>query len=415
MDHPAVSQPVPAFAGFVLDDARGALRRPDGTEQALRPKTFALLAFLAARRGRVVSRDALLDAIWPDVTVGDESLTQCVGEARRALGAGHAGMLRTLPKRGYILDAAAEPAAAMPAAARRDMLRAVVATVPVIVAGAALGSFGLPGARAPAQDRAQALGLLNEGRAWAERDRRPAARLAQRELFRRAVAADATLAPAWAHLAITHTDMIARGHSLDPAEDLRLAAQSVEHAIALAPAEAELVMALAHLRRLQPDRMEDAVAAFRRLLTLAPARHAARANLGWTLTLAGHAGEGADEVAAALALAPPEHASRPVWTYFLGMIELFLAREGNGEAPLRRALRELGAGGNAAPVLGLAAALALNGTLPPAERLVRDLRARRPTLCIAELREDVLWHSRSPVFLAQRERLFEGLAAAGLG
>ena len=43
-------------------------------------------------------------AIWPDVFVTDDSITQCVGEIRRALGEEGVGMLRTLPKRGYLLD-----------------------------------------------------------------------------------------------------------------------------------------------------------------------------------------------------------------------------------------------------------------------------------------------------------------------
>jgi DNA-binding winged helix-turn-helix (wHTH) protein len=35
-----------------------------------------------------VSRDALLAAVWPDVTVGDDSLTQVIRKLRKALGAG---------------------------------------------------------------------------------------------------------------------------------------------------------------------------------------------------------------------------------------------------------------------------------------------------------------------------------------
>ena len=51
-------------------------------------------------------------AVWPDVTVTDESLTQCVHDLRRALGAHGAGLLRTVPRRGYVLDIAGMPSPA---------------------------------------------------------------------------------------------------------------------------------------------------------------------------------------------------------------------------------------------------------------------------------------------------------------
>lgn len=115
---PRVSRPEPAvacrFGGFALDPGRGTLRRPDGSEAGLRPKTAEVLRFLAGRAGQVVAREALMEAVWPGVVVGDDSITQCVAEIRRALGEAGAELLRTLPKRGYLLavEAPAEAAAA---------------------------------------------------------------------------------------------------------------------------------------------------------------------------------------------------------------------------------------------------------------------------------------------------------------
>src|SRR3954469_24396682 len=94
------------FGGFVFDPVRGVLRQPRGFETVLRPKAAGLLHHLARHAGQVVGREALLDAIWPGVSVTDDSITQCVTEIRRALGAEGAALLRTLPKRGYLLDAA---------------------------------------------------------------------------------------------------------------------------------------------------------------------------------------------------------------------------------------------------------------------------------------------------------------------
>jgi class 3 adenylate cyclase/tetratricopeptide (TPR) repeat protein len=90
------------LAGFRLDVGCGSLLGSDGAALALRPKTFDLLTYLFQNHGRIVSRDELLEAVWPGVFVTDDSLTQCVAEIRRALGPDGADLLWTVPKRGYI-------------------------------------------------------------------------------------------------------------------------------------------------------------------------------------------------------------------------------------------------------------------------------------------------------------------------
>ena len=97
------------FGNLVLDVARGSLRDGDGAEVALRPKSLDLLVALARNPGRIMSRDELFDAVWPDVTVTEDSITQCVREARRAIGDPEGRILRTIVKRGYCLDVAVEP------------------------------------------------------------------------------------------------------------------------------------------------------------------------------------------------------------------------------------------------------------------------------------------------------------------
>ena len=78
------------FDRFTLDLARGALLASDGAELPLRPKSFALLRLLVENAGHLLGRDAIMAAIWPDVFVTDDCITQCVGEIRRALGDGGA-------------------------------------------------------------------------------------------------------------------------------------------------------------------------------------------------------------------------------------------------------------------------------------------------------------------------------------
>jgi len=93
------------FDRFTLDTARGALS--DGAcEIILRPKTAAVLAHLLLHAGEVVSRGMLLDAVWPGIAVTDDSVTQCISEIRHALGEAGPRLLRTLPRRGYLLDTA---------------------------------------------------------------------------------------------------------------------------------------------------------------------------------------------------------------------------------------------------------------------------------------------------------------------
>jgi TolB-like protein/tetratricopeptide (TPR) repeat protein len=45
-----------------------------------------------------------MHAVWPDVVVSDESLTKCVSEIRAALGSGGQQVVKTVPRRGYLLD-----------------------------------------------------------------------------------------------------------------------------------------------------------------------------------------------------------------------------------------------------------------------------------------------------------------------
>ncbi|MGG5821070.1 winged helix-turn-helix domain-containing protein [Falsiroseomonas sp. HW251] len=95
----------------VLDPARGALRDEAGLEIALRPKSWDMLLVLARHAGRVLSKDELLDAVWPGIHVTEDSLVQAVRDIRRAIGDAEGRVLRTVAKRGYLLDIAEAAAA----------------------------------------------------------------------------------------------------------------------------------------------------------------------------------------------------------------------------------------------------------------------------------------------------------------
>jgi DNA-binding winged helix-turn-helix (wHTH) protein len=117
-------QPI-VFGRFRLDFQNERLTR-DGQAVHLRPKAFAMLAHLAASAGRLVTKDQLLESLWPDVFVGDSALKTCMREIRDALGddARQPAFIETAHRRGYRfiarVDAVApgqptEPSSAPPA------------------------------------------------------------------------------------------------------------------------------------------------------------------------------------------------------------------------------------------------------------------------------------------------------------
>ncbi len=96
------------FGRYVLDLRRGSLLL-DGREIALRPKTFGVLRFLVEHPGRLVSKEELLEAVWPNLIVTDDTLVQSIGELRRALGESGARLITTVPRRGYRFEVEEAP------------------------------------------------------------------------------------------------------------------------------------------------------------------------------------------------------------------------------------------------------------------------------------------------------------------
>jgi len=87
-------------------------RRRDGAPIALTPKLFDLLVALVTNSRRLVEKDALLKAVWPDVAVEEGNLTKGVFSLRQLLEADEdVRYLETVPKRGYrfVATVAAEP------------------------------------------------------------------------------------------------------------------------------------------------------------------------------------------------------------------------------------------------------------------------------------------------------------------
>ncbi len=92
------------FGEFTLDVARGCVLKA-GEEIKLRPKVYETLKYLVERPGRLIGKQELMQAVWPDAFVTDDSLVQCTLELRRALEDRSQQLLKTVPRRGYLFTA----------------------------------------------------------------------------------------------------------------------------------------------------------------------------------------------------------------------------------------------------------------------------------------------------------------------
>jgi DNA-binding winged helix-turn-helix (wHTH) protein/WD40 repeat protein len=98
------------FGEFRLD-VRARLLLRDGIPVPLTPKALEVLVHLVRNAGRAVSREELLDTIWPDAVVTDASLTQAVFLVRKALGETEASTyVETVPRVGYRFNLPEAPA-----------------------------------------------------------------------------------------------------------------------------------------------------------------------------------------------------------------------------------------------------------------------------------------------------------------
>jgi predicted ATPase/DNA-binding winged helix-turn-helix (wHTH) protein len=98
-----------SFGPFRVSQRESRLLR-DGRPVALTPKAVEVLHFLASRPDRLVTKDELLSAVWPDVVVSDASVKVCVREIRKALAddADEPRFIETVHRKGYRFVAGVE-------------------------------------------------------------------------------------------------------------------------------------------------------------------------------------------------------------------------------------------------------------------------------------------------------------------
>ena len=118
------------FDGFVLDLHRAALVTDQGESVPVRHKSFRLLCLFVQNAGSLVEREAITQALWPGVTVSDDSITQCVRDLRRALRDEGQTKIKTVLRRGYIFTPEVTSPSGTPSSDRALSGRPSVAVLP---------------------------------------------------------------------------------------------------------------------------------------------------------------------------------------------------------------------------------------------------------------------------------------------
>src|SRR5262249_24937457 len=126
------------FDRFRFDPDHACLWR-DTEAIALPPKTFAVLHYLVTHPDRLVTKDELLDAVWPETAVTDAVLRVAIGALRKVLGdtAQTPRFIATVPRRGYRFLALVEEHTGVAPAPEPVLARPVSPAVPQLTAPAA--------------------------------------------------------------------------------------------------------------------------------------------------------------------------------------------------------------------------------------------------------------------------------------
>jgi DNA-binding winged helix-turn-helix (wHTH) protein len=369
------------FGDCLFDAPRGSLQRQD-REVHLRPKTWELLAYLVQHPSRLIPRDELVAALWPNSVVTDDSLVQCVAELRQALGDYDKGIVRTVARRGYRFDA-------------------------VLVL--AEGTSEAPSVRADAQVQLDDCApTLSDAWMLLRRLADRAGIAAARRRFEREYQLDGTNADALSGVALSHVIDVLHRWSATPRWQIELAREAADEALSLDHRNALAHHARAHVAMLEGCHFE-ARTGFRRALDLDPSLAHAHLRLGIIELELGRAERTAEHVRAALGCTTRTLALEAQCAFVAGMAAFHMGRDDDAALCMHRSI-ELNPGGGFAHQW-LAAIDALHGCEECDAHLIAFCR-RAPGHTTESLRAtERSWH---PVFRSQRERFYEGLRLAGL-
>ena len=192
------------FGAFSLDIDRAALLK-HGQSVRLRRQSFDVLRYLVERAGRLVRKEELLEAIWGNTAVTDDSLTHCLIDIRKVLGDTGHELIQTVPRRGYIFDIPVQPLQERRSQStmRSAIAACLVVDVTFIIATVDRLSNDMGGVEAPVLINADAAGLYKQARFMFNR-RAPGDMEIARQYYLQAARIEPNYADAWAGVAATH-------------------------------------------------------------------------------------------------------------------------------------------------------------------------------------------------------------------
>jgi DNA-binding winged helix-turn-helix (wHTH) protein/pimeloyl-ACP methyl ester carboxylesterase len=106
------------FGNFILDIDEHRLAE-NGSELRLRGKVFDTLCVLVQNAGRLIRKDELLQAVWPDTIVEENNLDHCVSQLRKVFGVEN-NFIETVPRQGYRFNADVKTVSAAPSLVRLE-------------------------------------------------------------------------------------------------------------------------------------------------------------------------------------------------------------------------------------------------------------------------------------------------------
>lgn len=295
------SAPVYRFGRFCVDTREQQLTR-EGSAIPITPKVFDTLVIFLRNPGRLLTKDDLLQAIWPDTAVEEANLTVNVSTLRRLLAVkGQPPCIETVPRRGYRF------------------------VLPVDVEAVSEPRHIVARPNTPATARAQEL-YARANQAAYEADHWETAR----DLYQACVEEDPNFAPAWAQLARCH-NLIAKFTTARPLRDFARAQAEATFARALAVDQSlPLTQRLYAQFEIDRGRASDATVRLVRLIQQSPADAAVFAGLVHALRFCGLLKESRAAHERARALEPTILTSVAHTCWLLGEYEVAL-RETTGD------------------------------------------------------------------------------------
>ena len=262
--------------------------------------------------------------------------------------------------------------------------------------------------RAERSANPNSMDLYFQGMAWLNKGLSADHMTQARAFFERALASDSDNIEA--SVGVAYVDLLrCTIFSADNRHAVLAAAEaSLVKALSLAPDHAFAHSCLGAVQAMT-NRATQGIAECERALALNPNSAGAHSTIGIAKTFTGHAEETEAHIQEALRISPRD-SSAHVWVTLVGAAKLALYRDEEAVAWLRRAIETNRNYPNAH--LWLAAALAHLGQLSEARGAAQAGLALNPTFTIARHRAGA--SSDNPIYLAQRERVFEGMRKAGL-